>query len=418
MDAKTFIDTAKTLPVDLAVLARGPHGIGKSQIIGRTLAAYFNLPLVDIRLSQREAGDVIGLPLLENGTTKFCPPDWVMRACREPVILFLDELNRATPEVQQAVFELVLDRRMAGHKLHEGTRVYAAVNLSGNYQVNEMDPALLDRFYVCDLEPTPEETIEHFKKIGFNDDVITFLRDKPGRLDPSPKVDSSRVQPSRRSWERFDVAARTNGFYDADVQADQGVQGKIFNLALGLLGTEVASSLVDHLVRSNQTIKAEDVLDNFKKVEAKIKKASIDRTNDLIDRLLTHGAKNTWTPAQLDNVGDFIDIVDPELRVSFVLGMMQPSFARTASGMANLKGSNRAAMAVVDSFKAKSIDEDKIKKFAEDRAAKALKAEEEAKAAAAAPTPAKRGRKPKAAAVAVPESEDDVDDSDDDDDGV
>lgn len=414
MDAKTFIDTAKTLPVDLAVLVRGPHGIGKSQIVGRTLAAYFNLPLVDIRLSQREAGDVIGLPELKNGTTRFCPPDWVMQACREPVVLFLDELNRATPEVQQAVFELVLDRRMAGHKLHEGTRVYAAVNLSGNYQVNEMDPALLDRFFAIDLEPTSEETLAHFKNIGFNDDVITFLRDKPGRLDPSPKVDSSKVQPSRRSWERFDLAAKHNGFYDADVQSDQSVQGKIFNLALGLLGTEVASGLVDHLVRSNQTIKAEDVLDNFKKVEAKIKKASIDRTNDLIDRLLTHGSKNTWTPAQLDNVGDFIDVVDPELRVSFVLGMMQPSFARTASGMANLKGSNRAAMAVVESFKSKSVDEEKIKKFAEDRAAKALKAAEDEAKAAEAPAPAKKTRAKKAVAQPVEAESADSDDDDDD----
>ena len=416
MDAKTFIETAKILPVDLAVLVRGPHGIGKSQIVGRTLANYFKVPLIDIRLSQREAGDVIGLPELKDGTTRFCPPDWVMKACREPVVLFLDELNRATPEVQQAVFELVLDRRMAGHKLHEGTRVYAAVNLSGNYQVNEMDPALLDRFFAIDLEPTTEETLAHFKNIGFNEDVITFLRDKPGRLDPSPKVDSSKVQPSRRSWERFDLAAKHNGFYDADVQADQSVQGKIFNLALGLLGAEVASTLVDHLVRSNQTIKAEDVLNNFKKVEAKIKKASIDRTNDLIDRLLTHGSKNAWTPDQLNNIGDFVDAIDPELRVSFVLGMMQPSFARTATGMANLKGSNRAAMAVVESFKSKSVDEEKIKKFAEDRAQKALKAaEDEAKAAEAATTAPKKKGRPKSAPAAQQPSVDTESDDDDDD---
>lgn len=405
MDAKTFIETAKSLPADLAVLVRGPHGIGKSQIVGRTLATHFGLPLVDIRLSQREAGDVIGLPELKDGTTRFCPPDWVMKACREPVVLFLDELNRATPEVQQAVFELVLDRRMAGHKLHEGTRVYAAVNLSGNYQVNEIDPALLDRFFTVDLEPTSEETLSHFKNIGFNEDVITFLRERPARLDPSPKMDSSKVQPSRRSWERFDAAARQNGFYDADVQSDQNVQGKIFNLALGLLGTEVASSLVDHLVRSNQTIKAEDVLNNYKKFEAKIKKSSIDRINDLIDRLLTHGSKNVWSPEQHDNIGDFIDNIDPELRVSFVLGMMQPSFARTSTGLANLKGASRAANAVVESFKSKSVDEDKIKKFAEERAAKALKAAEEG-AKAEAPAP-KKGRPKKTASVDSTDSNDD-----------
>ena len=101
MDAKNFVEIAKTLPVEIPVLLRGPHGIGKSQITGKQLATYFNLPLLDIRLSQRDAGDVIGLPVVTDDMTRFNPPDWVHRACREPVLLFLDELNRATQEVRR-----------------------------------------------------------------------------------------------------------------------------------------------------------------------------------------------------------------------------------------------------------------------------------------------------------------------------
>ena len=34
-------------------------------------------------------GDIIGLPSLEDGTTRFVPVDWVVKASNEPVVLFL-----------------------------------------------------------------------------------------------------------------------------------------------------------------------------------------------------------------------------------------------------------------------------------------------------------------------------------------
>jgi len=376
MDAKNFVEIAKTLPVEIPVLLRGPHGIGKSQITGKQLATYFNLSLLDIRLSQRDAGDVIGLPVVTDDMTRFNPPDWVHRACREPVLLFLDELNRATQEVQQAVFELILDRRMNNNQLHPGTRVYAAVNTGTNYQVNDMDPALLDRFYVCDLEPTPEETIEYFKSIGFDDTLITFLREKPSRLDPSKNADPSKVQPSRRSWERFERAARQSGFLNDDFASDFSLQNKTYHLASGFLGVEIASTVVDYLKTKMLTLKAEDVLDNYEKNQDRFKNLSIDRTNDLVDRLLTHGSKNVWTPTQVDNLGKFIESIDPEMRVSFVIGMMQPSFVSSAVGLANIKAADRSTKSVIKAFETKSVDEDKITSFAEAR-----RKREEAKAA-------------------------------------
>ena len=75
-------------------------------------------------------------------------------------ILFLDEINRASVEVQQCAFQIVLDRELNGMKLHPETRLYSAINEGTHYQVNEMGPALTRRFWVVDLEPTTEDWLE------------------------------------------------------------------------------------------------------------------------------------------------------------------------------------------------------------------------------------------------------------------
>jgi MoxR-like ATPase len=72
----------------------------------------------------------------------------------------LDELNRSLPGVQQSFFQLVLDRELGNdkdgnpYKFHPETRIFAAVNHGSEYDVNEMDPALLRRFWTVDLQPS------------------------------------------------------------------------------------------------------------------------------------------------------------------------------------------------------------------------------------------------------------------------
>ena len=135
MSIQTFIKVASKLPIETSILLRGSHGIGKSQVV-RQMAALFSLPVIDRRLSQMSEGDMIGLPSTDGEVTRFNPPDWYKQACAKPMCLFLDELNRATPEVMQAAFQIVLDRELNGWKLHPQTRVYAAVNSSAAYTVN------------------------------------------------------------------------------------------------------------------------------------------------------------------------------------------------------------------------------------------------------------------------------------------
>ena len=94
MQVRTFLKVAPLLPRETSVLLRGNHGIGKSQVV-RQVAKHFNLTVIDRRLSQMSEGDMIGLPTTDGDVTRFAPPDWYIRACREPVCLFFDELNRS-----------------------------------------------------------------------------------------------------------------------------------------------------------------------------------------------------------------------------------------------------------------------------------------------------------------------------------
>ncbi len=100
------------------------------------------------------------------------PPDWFKSACDHPVLLFLDEIDRATPEVRQGIFELTDSRKINGHVLHKDTVIVAAVNggeHGAEYQVGEMDPAELDRYTVFDVEPTPEDMAT---MAGIADEII------------------------------------------------------------------------------------------------------------------------------------------------------------------------------------------------------------------------------------------------------
>ena len=107
MDINTFVQVISKLPPQIAVLAKGPTGIGKSHIVHQ-IGDRLDMEVIDRRLSQMTEGDIIGLPELVDGVTRFAPIDWFVRACNEPVILFFDELNRATIEVQQRIDPLMM----------------------------------------------------------------------------------------------------------------------------------------------------------------------------------------------------------------------------------------------------------------------------------------------------------------------
>jgi MoxR-like ATPase len=81
----------------------GAPGIGKSSLV-REFAASLDLDCVSMIGTQLAPEDLIGVPQIVDGRSRFCPPETIARD--EPYCLFLDELNAATPDVQKG-FQLL-----------------------------------------------------------------------------------------------------------------------------------------------------------------------------------------------------------------------------------------------------------------------------------------------------------------------
>lgn len=320
MSIKTFLTVAEVLPVETSVLLRGPHGIGKSQVV-RQVAKHFKLPVIDRRLSQMTEGDMIGLPSTDGEVTRFNPPDWYKQACAKPHCLFLDELNRATPEVMQAAFQIVLDRELNGWKLHEATRVYAAINHSAAYTVNEMDPALLDRFWTIDLEPTKEDWLIWARDGNVHDNVTDFIAANEKFLDTPKEVEPGKVSPSRRSWERLSSAlVKASVIEDPD-------NPLFYPIALGYVGPEPTIAFRSFVKTIDNQVTGEEVLRDYGKVKKKISKLGQERQNILIEKVSEYITKElkTLDDKQGKNLHDFMDDLPGELRIACWSKMQQGS---------------------------------------------------------------------------------------------
>jgi hypothetical protein len=327
MDIKTFTQVASRLPASQAILIRGPHGIGKSQlvaVIGSEIEVDGNkgLPLIDRRLAQMTEGDIIGLPELVDGVTRFCPVDWILRACREPVALFLDEINRATIEVQQCAFQLVLDRELNGNKLHPETRIFCAVNASPEYQVNEMDPALLDRFWTVDLEPTTEDWITWAQENSIDDVLIDFIRHYPAHLRHTAQIEPGKIYPTPRSYEKLHRALGSTGWLPEKIAGSNPPSG-FYALSTGFLGVEASLALQDFVKNYESQISAEDILDSWKAKKKKVAKLSNDKHNAIIEKLVDHCKNNEWTLDQAKNACDFVRDLSGEMIVSFFNSILE-----------------------------------------------------------------------------------------------
>ena len=311
MSIKTLLAVAPKLPVETSVLLRGPHGIGKSQVV-RQVAKGFNLEVLDRRLSQMSEGDMIGLPSTDGEVTRFNPPDWFKRACKTAICLFLDEINRATPEVMQAAFQIVLDRELNGWKLHPQTRVFAAVNNSAAYTVNEMDPALLDRFWTVDLTPTVEDWTTWAKSDGgIHPMVVDFIAANEKWLDTPRDAEPGKVSPSRRSWERLSNALTSAGI------ADDHADPLFYPMCLGYVGPEATISYHGFAKTYDNQVSGEEVLADYAKCKKKVAKLGQEKQNVLIEKVTdTIKGLKTLTESQGKNLAAFMKDLPGELRVS------------------------------------------------------------------------------------------------------
>lgn len=267
-------------PAEQNILLVGRHGIGKSEIISRYYQAQ-GLHVVTLFLGQMaDPGDLIGLPIQTGDATDFLPPAWFPRDER-PIVLFLDELNRARPELLQTVMDLCLSRRLAGRALPKGSRVVAAVNDGDEYQLTPLDPALVSRFNVYRFEPTVTDWLRWARTMGLDERVTEFIEQEPAWLDGVPgdrSLDHGlEPQPDRRAWTRLAVI----------VAQQKAIGDDMAPVLSGIIGAAAASRWLGFL-SGRQVISGLQVLQDFVAYEMIIRSYPLHKLSLINESIFLH----------------------------------------------------------------------------------------------------------------------------------
>lgn len=194
-----LLNVAPVLPVFIW----GPPGIGKSALV-RQFAENVGLPCVSLLGSQLAPEDIIGVPQIIDGKSRFCPPTLIARD--EPYCLFLDELNACSHEVQKAFYSLILDRRIGEFELPAGTIIIGAGNRAEDAAITKpLSSALINRLIHVQLRASARDWLSWAGGAGIHELVFSYVALRTDHLwSRPPKHEEPFSTP--RSWEMLSNA--------------------------------------------------------------------------------------------------------------------------------------------------------------------------------------------------------------------
>ena len=202
----------------LPVFIWGPPGTGKSALV-RKFAESVGLPCVSLLGSQLAPEDLIGVPQIIDGKSRFCPPTMIARD--EPYCLFLDELNACSQDVQKAFYSLILDRRIGEFELPKGTIVIGAGNRAEDAAITRpLSSALINRLVHIQLRASASDWLAWAEGESVNELVVSYIRTRPDHLwSKPPKHEEPFSTP--RSWSMLATAldAYGAGLLEDDIAA-------------------------------------------------------------------------------------------------------------------------------------------------------------------------------------------------------
>ena len=186
----------------------GAPGIGKSALVEQ-FADAVGLPCVSLLGSQLAPEDIIGIPQIKNGTSEFLPPKMIART--EPYVLFLDELNACSQEVQKAFYSLIHERRVGEYHLPAGSVVIGAGNRAQDSAiVKTMSSALINRMFHVQLKADVKQWLSWAYEADIHPWITDYITQRPDHLfSEPPKTEEPYSTP--RSWHMLSDALKEYG---------------------------------------------------------------------------------------------------------------------------------------------------------------------------------------------------------------
>lgn len=242
----------------------GKHGIGKSSVIAQ-YAKENGYSFHPFFLGQmNDTGDLLGLPEFDRDSegratgTRFIHPEKLPRNSRS--ILFFDELNRASKDLLQAIFQLALEGTIHDYTLPKDSAIIMAMNpATDDYSVLDFaDKAFADRFVHINLDPTHEEFHDYMNSKYSSSNISEFLKQQTKLLEEEDlhQVSLDFVKPSRRSWDRLQKLENT------------GMPENLFREAgMGIVGTTAMVAYASWKESRVKILNGKQILDEYGKVK-------------------------------------------------------------------------------------------------------------------------------------------------------
>jgi MoxR-like ATPase len=291
----------------LAVVLIGGTGIGKSTII-EDFAKMKRLDFLCRDLSLMEPPDLVGMPEISEGKTRFCPPATLPTGGKG--ILVLEEINRAPEYMRSPCLQLLTARCLNDYRLPDGWLPVACINpAEDGYQAAELDPALLTRFVRIVVIPDRAEWIRWARPKGIESEVIAYV-------DSDPSVFNSPIS-NPRSWVQVSQLLRAN--------RELSITSELLQVAVaGCVGAERATAFFKFLKRGIAPLAAETILKSYrtqrKTVRAWITEGHLDYVAGTLLNLRKHLQSETEFDAvrkhqtSWRNLGQFLNDLPGDLR--------------------------------------------------------------------------------------------------------
>lgn len=293
------------------ILLEGEHGIGKSQLL-EAAAIELKIKFIVRDLSLMEPPDLVGIPQINGGRTKYMPPDFLPDTGKG--LLAFEELNRAESYMMAPCLQMLTARCLNGYTLPSEWLPVAAINPSSDddvYDVKDLDPALLSRFIRIRLRASSSEWLKWAATANVHSAVTGYVRSVKDVFKSS----------NPRSW------TYVGGLLNAYEACDTSNKAVLSASISGLVGEKHASAFMAvYSGNGAMSISVDDILTDYSRVRKLVQGW---RSNKLTDKLgaCVHGLKITLQStdkcqeinqdkSMIKNLSDFISDLPGDLKKS------------------------------------------------------------------------------------------------------
>jgi len=274
----------------------GPAGVGKTQAV-KAWAKHKRVKCFEYRLAYSEPGDLRGLPVaLENGVMRFTRPEDLPSLEDENCVILLDEINRGTTPMQNAVMQMTDGSgRIGSHILPKGTLVVATMNPDNDnsYMVNSLDKALVSRFSMVPVDYDRSVLLQYARDNKWDSRVIGFISMEVNLLSGNDEFDGQTNVATPRNLERLSNAEKAGLSKSPDIH-------KI--TSAGLLGPKVGQEYFAYATGA-QPVSLDELLHNTEAAIKRTRKFSEPKAmrGDLL------GVTNSAIGEHFKSMGDKMD---------------------------------------------------------------------------------------------------------------